>query len=516
MPLTMARPWKHPKTGIFWLRRAVPDDLRALVGKREEKRSLQTRDPSEARRLHALAMAEVEGRWKTLREGSRSLSEREANEMARDVHDAWLDRHRDEPSQQTDWPVAIGRKVFAPPAPLDMAKYGTPEFWSIDPDEFRVRNLEEWCRGYADYVLKGRGLIVDESSRLKLAKAIALAVQRASEMLVRLSQGEIDASSQSAMYPSRVVQSEALPASPKKPVTFDDLVKGWSAEKKPAQKTVYEWSRAVRAFTDFLGHTDAGRVTPDNIQAWKEALIAQGLTAKTIRDGKLVALRSIMQWGKANRRLSDNPAEHVSMDVKRKASDRGVRSFTEDEATIILKAALSEANPVLRWVPWLCAYSGARVSEVCQLRVEDVRKIEGIWCMKLDPEAGSLKTLGSERAVPLHQAVIDSGFLTYVDGVKLGPLFAKLSPDKFGKRGGNGTKMIGRWVRGLGLTDERLAPAHSWRHRMKTLGRRFKMSPDIVNAITGHGTRTVADAYGEYEVKTMYEELMKIPPAPVD
>ncbi len=131
--------------------------------------------------------------------------------------------------------------------------------------------------------------------------------------------------------------------------------------------------------------------------------------------------------------------------------------------------------------------------------------------MKFDPDAGSLKTVSSERAVPLHQAVIDGGFLDYVKRVKSGPLFPKLKPDKFGKRGGNGTKMIGRWVRDLGLTDKRLAPSHSWRHRMKTLGRRLKMAPDIVNAITGHGTRTVADAYGEYEVTAMYDELMKIP-----
>jgi hypothetical protein len=60
MPLAMARPWKHPKTGIYWLRKGVPEDLRTLVGKREEKRSLGTKDPIEAKRLHATALAEVE------------------------------------------------------------------------------------------------------------------------------------------------------------------------------------------------------------------------------------------------------------------------------------------------------------------------------------------------------------------------------------------------------------------------------------------------------------------------
>jgi len=40
MVLSMAGPWKHPDTGVYCYRKAVPDDLRAVVGKREWKRSL--------------------------------------------------------------------------------------------------------------------------------------------------------------------------------------------------------------------------------------------------------------------------------------------------------------------------------------------------------------------------------------------------------------------------------------------------------------------------------------------
>jgi hypothetical protein len=45
MPLTMSRPWKHPSSGVYWLRKGVPEELRALLGKREKKRSLRTKDP---------------------------------------------------------------------------------------------------------------------------------------------------------------------------------------------------------------------------------------------------------------------------------------------------------------------------------------------------------------------------------------------------------------------------------------------------------------------------------------
>lgn len=131
--------------------------------------------------------------------------------------------------------------------------------------------------------------------------------------------------------------------------------------------------------------------------------------------------------------------------------------------------------------------------------------------MKFDPEAGSLKNPNSERAIPLHPAITESGFLQFAKVAGSGPLFKGLTVDRFGNRGGNGTKVIGRWVRGLGLDDERLSPSHSWRHRFKTLGRQFGLAPDIVNAITGHYRKTVADSYGEFPTEALFRELCKIP-----
>jgi integrase len=151
------------------------------------------------------------------------------------------------------------------------------------------------------------------------------------------------------------------------------------------------------------------------------------------------------------------------------------------------------------------------VAEVCQLRAEDVLEQDGIWCLRFTPEAGALKNANSERLVPIHPAVLESGFQRFVRGVRSGPLFADLTPDRFGSRGGNGTKVLSRWVRSLGLVDQRLSPNHSWRHRLKTLGRRYGLAPDIVNAITGHGKKSVADAYGEFPIEALHRELIKIP-----
>jgi hypothetical protein len=110
MRLAMSRPWKHPKTGIYPLRKVVPDDLRKLVGTPEEKVSLRTRDPAEAKVRHAKAL-EREPRWTNLRTGPKSLTERKARQLAVVAHDRWLEQHRDNPSQQTFWDTELGDRV---------------------------------------------------------------------------------------------------------------------------------------------------------------------------------------------------------------------------------------------------------------------------------------------------------------------------------------------------------------------------------------------------------------------
>jgi integrase len=98
------------------------------------------------------------------------------------------------------------------------------------------------------------------------------------------------------------------------------------------------------------------------------------------------------------------------------------KAFTPDEAAKILRASLGLDVAGKRWIPWVCAYSGARGGEICQLRGQDVRQIEGVWAMNLTPEAGSMKT-GKARLVPLHEHLIEQGFLDYVTKCGNGPLF---------------------------------------------------------------------------------------------
>lgn len=79
----MARPEKHPKTGVYWFRKAVPKDLREIIGKTEVVQLLRTKDVAEARKAHAELAAEIDARWSSLRAGIRRLRLREGPQLLR-------------------------------------------------------------------------------------------------------------------------------------------------------------------------------------------------------------------------------------------------------------------------------------------------------------------------------------------------------------------------------------------------------------------------------------------------
>jgi integrase len=510
MALAMARPWKHPKTGIFWLRKRVPEDLRAVICKREEKFSLKTRDPDEAKILHAQALADLEQRWSNLKAPPKPFSEREAHDLVAPAYEWWVNLHKDNPSEQALWKTKFFHVLWSA---REYEKYNhlplveLSKHWE-ENGYLDANTMEQFCRDRVGELLTHRGLKADGVSQERITKAFGAAIQRASLHLEKLAGGEFTALSSHSTMPHD--HNRSNPEGVNQAVAFETLIKGWASERQPVKKTVYEYTRVLRDLANFLGHDDATRLTSQDLVAWKGKMIEANMHPKTIRDAKLAPLRAILQWAVDNHRLPSNSATRVTIGLKTRAAG-SKRGFDDSEAATILTAACAEADPVKRWVPVLGAYSGARLSELCQLRVEDICEVNGIWCMKILPEAGSLKTASSERVVPLHPAIIEAGFLQFVSKVPQGPLFAALPPDKFGKRGGNGTKVIGRWVRRLGLTDERISPSHSWRHRFKTLCRRHELLPDVANAITGHHRKTVADSYGEFPIEALHKQICKIP-----
>src|SRR5439155_3634138 len=170
-----------------------------------------------------------------------------------------------------------------------------------DP-EAKIFRMEEWCLQAADDCLSLHGLVVDDQSRRTLARAIAAAIQRASFTLAKLARGETFAET---LF-SPAVSAAPISRSSQRPVSFEELVNGWAAERRPVAKTRYEWSRVIRELEKYLGHDDAHRLTAEDLVNWKRTMVAAGLRPKTIQASKLAPVRTILQWGTQNKLISSN------------------------------------------------------------------------------------------------------------------------------------------------------------------------------------------------------------------
>jgi integrase len=202
------------------------------------------------------------------------------------------------------------------------------------------------------------------------------------------------------------------------------------------------------------------------------------------------------------------------------------KAFTLTEAQTILKAALAVRAPktpmerAKRWVPWLCAYSGARAGEITQLRGCDIERRAGFHVMKLTPEAGTIKT-GDMRVVPLHEHIIAQGFLEMVKAVGQGPLFYStagmrsavetLPMKPRATRADIVRKDIGVWVRNLGIPTG-VSPNHGWRHTFKSNAHRIPgISERTLDEICGHEPGSEGAKYIHPTVDDMAAAMKLVP-----
>jgi integrase len=214
----------------------------------------------------------------------------------------------------------------------------------------------------------------------------------------------------------------------------------------------------------------------------------------------------------------------VTVTVPRKQRLRETDAFTTDEARTILQASLAITDTkspfaaACRWVPWVCAYTGARAGEITQLRGVDIVKREGIDALRLTPEAGTIKT-GVTRTIPIHEHLIAQGLLDFVRSRGDGPLFynsqeAPRAGDPTNPRRPRAVKTRERlalWIRNVGIKDAEVRPNHAWRHTFKQLARRHGIADAVSDEITGHAPLTVGRGYGRPTLLDMAAALKKFP-----
>jgi hypothetical protein len=124
------------------------------------------------------------------------------------------------------------------------------------------------------------GLILDGEGRERLAKAIGGAIQRGCLKLAQFAKGDCGQDTFIPATNAPVIVAPVSPIDAQQPLGVDPPIAGWSAEKRPAEKTVYEWKRAFRELKAFLKHDDGARITAQDLVSWKNFLIAASFRPK--------------------------------------------------------------------------------------------------------------------------------------------------------------------------------------------------------------------------------------------
>ncbi|MBN9440427.1 site-specific integrase [Bosea sp. (in: a-proteobacteria)] len=148
------------------------------------------------------------------------------------------------------------------------------------------------------------------------------------------------------------------------------------------------------------------------------------------------------------------------------------------------------------WLPLVALFSGMRLGEIAQLLVEDVQEMHGTWVMHVTTDGDDekkLKTVGSERIVPVHSELITLGFLDYYTARKEAGskrLFPEIKPDSRGFMSGVPSKFLNTYLARIGVKTKTLA-MHSFRHLFADRLRSAGYLDGDFGFILGHGDRLV-------------------------
>ncbi len=170
--------------------------------------------------------------------------------------------------------------------------------------------------------------------------------------------------------------------------------------------------------------------------------------------------------------------------------------------------------PERYWIPLIGCYSGMRLNEICQLYIEDVQEIDGIWCFSVNGDKDKrLKNQTSERVIPIHPKLIELGFIYYWETIKkteVPRLWMKLTWMDVNGYSNNFGKWYQRFNREFVTTNPKKV-FHSFRHVVTDTLKQAGVQDSIIAELVGHsqGAHSMTmSRYGKrYQPRVLLEAM---------
>jgi integrase len=306
-------------------------------------------------------------------------------------------------------------------------------------------------------------------------------------------------------------QGTLTPIKEPKPFSWEDLSDSYMAEHSVNVKVstlgALRTAHTVigRAFVA-VGVSDLSKHKREDLIAVRSNLLA---SRKPSTVNKLISdLSTVLKWAEANDLIKKAYVAKLKL-TKSATSERG--GFTESQVA----KAMNHANrlPETSWKRWglsLLAITGARVGEIAQLTPEDIKQVDGCWCIDIN-ESGpekSLKNRYSARLVPLTDGAFGFDLTAFLEAVKAGAL-----PSDNGINAMNASRHLGVLLK-KALGEDRLAnqSLHSLRHSMASRLQSKGTPLPFTQAILGHASGSISyDTYGtSVPIKALAEVLSEV------
>ena len=172
--------------------------------------------------------------------------------------------------------------------------------------------------------------------------------------------------------------------------------------------------------------------------------------------------------------------------------------FTVEELKLLFASLQPNMRrPYYYWLPWLGLFTGARLEELCQLHLSDIRQEGEVWILDINSkDEKRLKTPAAERLVPIHSRLLDLGFVGYCEGLRHRGE-TRLFPELKHMRDGYGqtaSKWFARHRETIGVEK----PFHSLRHTFVDEMRQLGADHKKIAALVGHADESMTGGrYGK-------------------
>lgn len=296
---------------------------------------------------------------------------------------------------------------------------------------------------------------------------------------------------------------------PASTLTMRDVFDLWSVKKPktPMVKTVNDARAEVDLFERVVGNKPLQTVTRADGVRIRDAILATGVSARTAGD-RLDTLIRLMRFEIKNLgRLTVNPWYGLKVEGS-EIRDRARHPFKPAHLQTIFSQPIFQAYAIpttqesagldaVYWLPILGAYTGARITELAQLLVQDLFAEDGVWYIHIRvtyPDWQRLKghhqgvTDGpSTRCIPLHLELVRLCFPQYVQAMKAAGherIFPMAAVSNENGAGDGPSRWFSEFKVGLGFGP--VHTFHSFRHTVETNLKRLKEHPYHINALTGH------------------------------